>query len=112
MILTLGQKCLRLQTKLREGVKQIDAFDFTEVFVPSEHFKEISIPDSGYIFKPQQVYLFKVPHTVSALNHETFFNRELKKIGVVYVPLNETEYILTFTFPVKLYPDSSIFLQF
>lgn len=112
MILTLGNKCLRVQTRLREGVKQIDAFDFTENFVPSEHLKEIEIADSGYIFKPAQVYIFKVDKRVSALNHESFFNSELKKIGVSYQNINETEYSLSFIFPVKLYPDSSIFLQF
>lgn len=112
MILTLGSKCLRLQTKLRENVKQIDAFDFTEFFVPSEHFKEIEVPDSGYIFKPNQIYLFKMNHSTSALNNEVFFNPELKKIGVTYKWVNETEYILSFLFPVKMYPDSSVFIQF
>lgn len=112
MILTLGSKCLRLQTKLREGVKQIDAFDFTEQFVPSEHLREIDIPDSGYIFKSGQVYLFRTKLLQSAMNHESFFNAELKKIGVSYTWISETEYSLSFTFPVKLYPDSSIFLQF
>lgn len=112
MILTLGEKCLRVQTKMRDNVKQIDAFDFTENFIPSEHLKEILIPQSGYIFKPEQLYIFRVDKKISALNHDSFFNSELKKIGVTYENINEYEYSLSFIFPVRLYSDSSIFIQF
>jgi hypothetical protein len=110
MILTLGKKCLRLQTKFREGTKQVDAFDFKETFFLSDNeLREIEIGAGGYIFKPNQVYLFQIDD--GRFNHDSFFNPDLKMIGVRYAKINELQYSLQFTFPVKLYEDSSIFIQ-
>lgn len=110
MILTLGKKCMRLQTKFREGTKQVDAFDFTESFFLGENeLREIEIARGGYIFKPNQVYIFQIDD--SRLNHESFFNPDLKMLGVRYTKINELQYSLQFTFPVKLYQDTSLFIQ-
>ncbi len=110
MILTLGKKCLRLQTKFREGTKKVDAFDYNPQFsVSGTEFMEIEILVNGYIFQPSQVYLFKIEDI--RFNHESFFNPDLKILGVHYIKVNELQFILQFTYPVKLYTDSDIFIQ-
>lgn len=110
MILTLGKKCLRLQTKFREGTKQVDAFDYTDKFLLTEDsLRPIEIGSNGYIFKPGQVYHFQIED--ARFNHESFFNADLKMLGVRYTKLNELQYILQFTYPVRLYPDTSLFIQ-
>ena len=115
MILTLGNKCLRLQVKRRvlsdrDGNRDAgpDAFDFKESFTTSNLFKEIEIPKTGYIFQPNQLYIFSGD---GILNTAEFFNQQLELIGVTYKELNAKQYILEFKFPIKLYQTSSIFFN-
>ncbi len=114
MILTPGNKFWRLQTKVRKGSsKEIDAFDFNEkdaLFHSSRDLllQEMEFPETGYIFKPSQQYIFVGD---GVLNTAEWFNPTLKLLGVQFNPINAKDYILSFKFPVKLYNDTSLFIS-
>lgn len=112
MILTLGDSFHRLQVKRRtcsEGKDiGIDAFDFTDHINIQKLYKQVPIPKTGYIFQPNQTYIFQGDGVVNTLEN---FNQQLTLLGVTLRIVNRLQYILEFKYPVKMYPQSSVFLN-
>jgi len=113
MILSLGNNFYRLKLQFRKDRKGIEAFDFFEGSELEnshdffENFDNIEIPKTGYFFKPDQLYVFRGDGIYNSANN---LNKRLKALGIKYTELTNTDYILDFKFPVKLYRDTSVFI--
>lgn len=91
----------------RTGDREVEALDPKKKL----SMKEIFIPDSGYILKPNEVYMVEVNDPGNPAFHEDNFVTDLTKMGVSCRILDDDVCRVTVERPIRFYPDMELFYE-